>query len=111
MSGSGGSGGGGGGGFGGGDDIDCRQLVINTQLSSPKADVVGALAEGTELQVGIDLVNGTSVVVAKLGDLVAGGLAAPETARLRQCLEQGHHFGATVVHVTGGQVRVRVHSV
>ena len=109
MSGSGGSGGGGG--FSGGGEIDCRQLVINTQLSSPKADVVGALAEGTELQVEIDLVNGMSVVVAKLDDRVAGGLAAPETARLRQCIEQGHRFGATVVHVTGGQVRVRVHPV
>jgi hypothetical protein len=108
MSGSGG-GGGGGGGFTGGDDVDCRQLVINTQLSSPKADVVGALAEGTELDIGIDLVNGTSVVGAKLEGRTAGGLAAPETARLRQCLEQGHNFGATVVQVTGGQVRVRVH--
>jgi uncharacterized protein (DUF58 family) len=111
MSGSGGSGGGGGGGFSGGDDVDCRQLVINTQLSSPKADVVGVLAEGTELQIEIDLVNGTSVVVAKFDNRVAGGLAAPETARLRQCLEQGHRFGATVVQVTGGQVRVRVHPV
>lgn len=111
MSGSGGSGGGGSGGFSGGDEIDCKRLVINTQLSSPKANVVSELKADTELEVAIDLVNGTSVVVAKLGDLVAGGLAAPETARLRQCLEQGHRFGATVVHVTGGQVRVRVHPV
>lgn len=111
MSGSGGGGGGGGGGFGGGDEVDCKRLVINTQLSSPKADVVNALKEDSELDVEIDLVNGTSVVVAKFGGQVAGGLASPETARLRQCLEQGHRFGATVVHVTGGQVRVRVHPV
>lgn len=111
MSGSSGGGGGGGGGFGGGDEVDCKRLVINTQLSSPKADVVHALNEDAELDVEIDLVNGTSVVVAKFGGQVAGGLASPETARLRQCLEQGHRFGATVIHVTGGQVRVRVHPV
>lgn len=111
MSGSGGSGGGGGGGFTGGDEIDCKRLIINTQLSSPKAEVVGALQADTELEIEIDLVNGTSVVVAKHAGRVAGGLASPETARLRHCIEQGHRFGATVIHVTGGQVRVRVHPV
>lgn len=107
MSGS----GGGGGGYSGGGHIDCRELVINTQLSSPKADVVMLLAEGTELDVALAVLNGTSVVVVRLRDQVAGGLAAPETARLRQCLEQGVTFGATVLHISGGQVRVRVHPI
>lgn len=109
MSGSGGSGGGGGG-FGGPDTIiECDRLVINTQLSSPKSEVVDQLDEGTELDVSLESYPGTTVVVAKFNGAVAGGLASPETSRLRRCIEQGTNYSATVIDITGGQVRVRVH--
>lgn len=108
MSGSGGSGGGGGG-FAGPDTIACDRLVINTQLSSPKPEVVDQLDKGTELDVSLESYPGTTVVVAKFNGAVAGGLASPETARLRRCIEQGTNYCATVIDITGGQVRVRVH--
>lgn len=108
MSGSGGSGGGGGG-FAGPDTIECDRLVINTQLSSPKPEVVDQLDKGFELPVSLETYPGMTVVVAKFNGAVAGGLASPETARLRRCIEQGTSYSATVIDVTGGQVRVRVH--
>lgn len=107
MSGSGGSGGGGGGFVP--DTIECDRLVINTQLSSPKPDVVAHLEKGVELPVSLEAYPGTTVVVAKFNGVVAGGLASPETARLRRCIEQGTSYSATVIDITGGQVRVRVH--
>lgn len=110
MSGSGGSGGGGGS-FGGPDTITCDRLVINTQLSSPKPDVVAQLDKGVELDISLESLPGTTVVVAKFNGAVAGGLASPETARLRQCIAQGTDYSATVIDITGGQVRVRVHPV
>jgi hypothetical protein len=110
MSGSGSSGGGGsGGGFGGPDTIECSRLVFNTQLSSPKPEVVDRLHTGDELDVSLESFPGTKVVVARFEGAVAGGLASPESARLRHCIEQGTSYHATVLDVTGGQVRVRVH--
>ena len=91
------------------DTIQCDSLVINTQLSSPKADVVARLNTGDELAVVLETYPGTKVVVAKLNNDIAGGLTAPETARLRTCIEQGTSYNATVLDVNGGQVRVRVH--
>lgn len=108
MSGSGGSGGGGGG-FVGPDTIECDRLVINTQLSSPKPEVVARLENGVELPVSLEAYPGTTVVVAMFNGVVAGGLASPETSRLRRCIEQGTSYSATVIDITGGQVRVRVH--
>jgi hypothetical protein len=108
MSGSSGGGGGGGGG-GTPDQIDCDKIYISTQLSSPQPKVVEKLAEGTELRIELRDMNGTSVLVALLETDLAGGLAAPETAKLRNCIDQGHQYGATVVSINGGQVRVRIH--
>lgn len=104
------SGSGGGGGGGGWDDVvSCDRLFINTQLSSPRPGVISQLAIGLELDVGIELLNGMQVVVATWRGEVAGGLTSPESARLRQCIEQGTSYSASVVDITGGQVRVRVH--
>lgn len=90
---------------------ECSTLVFSTQLSSPKADVVPHLKPGEELDVALDARPAVTVVVALFNGRVAGGLASPETARLRGCIEQGTNYGATVLDVTGGQVRVRVHPV
>ena len=109
MSGSGGSGGGGGG-FEP-DAIECSRLIFNTQLSSPKPDVVTHLTVGDELQIVLDTQPGIKVVLALYNGQVAGGLASPETARLRHCMELGTNYNATILDVTGGQVRVRVHPV
>lgn len=109
MSGS-GSSGGGGGGFEP-DAIECSRLIFNTQLSSPKPDVVTRLQPGVELQITLQVQPGLKVALALYNNEVAGGLASPETARLRHCIELGTHYSATVLDVTGGQVRVRVHPI
>ncbi|MRV70626.1 hypothetical protein GJ700_02690 [Duganella sp. FT92W] len=106
-----GSNGGGGGGGGFEDYVDCSRLMISTQLSSPKPDVVAKLKASDELQVALDNQPGIKVVVALFNGQIAGGLASPETSRLRSCIEQGTNYNATVLDVTGGQVRVRVHPV
>lgn len=104
MSGSGGSGGGG---FAPNFD-SCETLVINTQLSSPKSGVVEKLQLGDLLVLAIQVVGGTTVVVALHEGNVAGGLASPETGRLRSCLEGGTNYIAKVTGKDDGQIRVRV---
>lgn len=97
---------------GGGDPpSSCESLIINTQLTSPKASVLKQVKEGDELLVAIELYEGSSVIVALHNNVVAGGLSAPSVQRLRKCIEDGFNYSATVLAIGGGQVRVRVHCV
>lgn len=125
MSGSGGggwSGGGGGGGSsgggigtgvggaggGGGGMTPCDMLAFETQLSSPKSDVIAGLKPGELLQISLIQAGGVQTVQVLRHGKVAGGLTAPDVKRLRECILEDHVFEATVMAVTGGQVKVRV---
>lgn len=100
----------GGGGFGGYEpqEDNCESLVIDTQLSSPKEDVVARINEGDRLAVALQTLGGTAVVVVLHEGDIAGGLASPKIQRLRECIEQGVEYTATVISKNDGQVRVRV---
>lgn len=90
------------------EKVSCKDLVITTQLGSPKAAVVGQLNAGDLLDVELEQAKGTTLVVAKFKGQVAGGLTSPELAQLRACLEDGTEYVAKVQSITGGQVRVKV---
>ena len=92
------------------EEVTCEQLVIDTQLSSPRAEVVDRLQSGNLLEVALAEGRRDVVVVRHQGDL-AGGLASPNLGRLRACIEGGTIYQAEVVAVNGGQVRVRVTAV
>lgn len=103
-----------GGGGGGGSETPvtpCDELVLDTQLSSPKDDVVEKIKVGDTLEVSIQTKAGTTVVVVLYKGKVAGGLASPWVGRLRECLNQGTVYRAKVTSKSGGQVRVRVEAV
>lgn len=104
MSGSGGSG------YGGGfEPVDtCDSLFIETQLSSPKDDVIDAINIGDVLDVTIQQAGATTIVVVLHQGQLAGGIAAPQVQRLRECISQGTMYDATVISKSGGQVRVRI---
>lgn len=108
MSGS--SGGGGGGGFQQ-SSTSCETLAFETQLSSPDEDVIAGIAVEDELPVELRQMNGTTVVVVVSHGQVAGGLAAPQLQRLRECIIDGTEYRATVLSKSNGQVRVRVRAV
>jgi hypothetical protein len=104
------SGSGGGGGGGGPDTpvVSCEELVIDTQLSSPKDDVVDKIKVGDILEVATQTKAGMTFVVVLYKSKVAGGLASPQLARLRECLNKGVTYQAKVMSKRGGQVRVLV---
>lgn len=104
MSGSGGSG------YGGGFESvdDCGSLFIETQLSSPKEDVVDKIDVGHILDVTAQQVGTTMVVVVLWQGEIAGGIAAPQVQKLRECIGQGALYDATVISKNDGQVRVRI---
>jgi len=104
-----GSGGGGPGGSSFGDaPVSCERLVIETILSSPKANVVAKLKVGDILDVRLEEQAGTVVVALYLGDEKAGGITSASTNRLRECIDLGTQYTATVMSIAGGQVNVRI---
>ena len=101
------------GGGGGGGDFDsspdrCSDLVLNTQLSSPREAVVAQLSVGDVMDVAVQTMVGTSVVVALWQGQIAGGLASPALQRLRECIEAGNEYEARVTVKNDGQIRVQV---
>lgn len=104
------SGSGGGGSGGGGPDYSspCDTLRFDSQLSSPQAPVVTSLSPGDVLSIAVVQMRGQVVVQVLSHGQPAGGLTGPEATRLRNCIDQGHNYTATVLQVNGGQVRVRV---
>lgn len=106
MSGSGGGGGGGGGGVY--DDAPCERVRFEAQITSPQGPVVATISMGDVLDVVTVTMQNVLVVQVLKNGKVAGGLAGPDASRLRNCMEQGYSYHATVVLVLGGQVRVRI---
>jgi len=103
------SGGGGGGGGGESSSTPCETLRFDAQLTSPQPAVVQSLKNGEVLAVDVANMKGQLVVqVRKKSGQIAGGLTGPDASRLRQCIEQGHMYKATVLTINGGQVRVRI---
>lgn len=101
-----------GGGFGGGasDDtqIACERLIIETTISSPKEAVIKNLSVNDILQVGLEQSGSTSVVVLSYKGDKAGGITHAQTNRLRECIQGGTQYIATVISKSDGQVRVRI---
>lgn len=107
MSGSGGGGGGGSRDY----ESPCDKLRFEAQLTSPQPAVVSTLKVGDILDVKVVNLKGQIVVQVLKKTKPAGGLAGPDATRLRNCVEQGHEFKATVRKINGGQVRVLVEHV
>lgn len=105
-----GSGGGGGGGGVPVDNTPCDQIDFESQVTSPKSNVVKGLAIDIVLDVVLEPLNGVVVVQVKSKGALVGGLTGPDVRRMRKCLEEGYKFKATVLSINGGQVRVRVES-
>lgn len=105
------SGSGGGGGSWDEPPPSCEKLVIDTQLSSPKAEVIAGIRVGDVLDVTLQPSGGATLVVVLSNGQIAGGLASPDLQRLRECIELGTNYQAVVTAINGAQVRVRVTAV
>ncbi len=92
---------------GSGGRIPCHLLVVQTLLSSPKAQVVDRLKEGDELDVEVR----DGILVATDDGRIAGSLVSPQSLRIMECIGQGIDYVAEVLDVSGGAVEVKVHSV
>jgi len=86
----------------------CEQLNFTTQLASPKEEVIEHIEVGDVLDIVSGQQNGQSVVQALWSGQVAGGIADQRLQQLRHCLTEGFTYGALVLSIDNGQVRIRI---
>ncbi|NMX58841.1 hypothetical protein [Pseudomonas sp. WS 5146] len=89
----------------------CAALQFDTQLASPKAQVVGQLSVNDILDVVFSQSGNQQVVSALWNGAEAGGIVDPHLNQLRSCMSQGEQYQARVLQLGGGQVRLRVYHV
>jgi len=89
----------------------CEDLVINTQISSPKPAVIQGIAVGTVLVVAVQQIGSVTAVVVMHQGQVAGGVASPRVVLLRECIQNGTTYQATVTAVSGPLVSIRIEAV
>lgn len=90
------------------NDTSCDTLVLDTQLASPKEDVIELISVGDELEVVISVLNNMSTVQVLWQGRVAGGVASPNVQKLLTCIQQGTIYTARVTQKIGGQVKIRI---
>lgn len=89
----------------------CEDVSFDAQLTSPDPALAPGLRVGEVLDVSVATASGRRVVqVTKAGQRV-GGLAGTDASRVRECIDNGHQYKATVQSVNSGQVVVRVEHV
>lgn len=109
MSGSGG--GSYGGQFGDNFEVTCEKLAFTAQLSSPVAAIVSRLNPGDILNITQQTQSGLSVIAVFHNNQFVGGIASPQTLRMRDCLNLGTRYVAQVLAVNNGQVQIRVYAI
>ncbi|MGV5280827.1 hypothetical protein ACV4WP_28220 [Pseudomonas aeruginosa] len=88
----------------------CATLQFDTQLASPKPQVVVQIKVNDILDIAFAPI-GNQVVCALWQGHEAGGIVDPHLNQLRSCMNQGEQYQARVLQVSGGQVRVRVYHI
>lgn len=91
--------------------VSCERLTINTPIASPKEQVIAQLTPGDVLSVELEQQAGTSVIALTFNGLKAGGIASAQTTQLRQCIENGTRYEATVLTKNDAHVQVRIKAI
>ena len=73
--------------------------------------LVSKLKVGDTLDVEVQTHAGTAVVVLLSKGKVAGGLASPQVSQLRECIEGGTTYKATVTAANGAVIKVSIEAV
>lgn len=89
----------------------CATLQFDTQLASPKAQVVTQLSINDILDIVFAQTGNQQVVSALWQGSEAGGIVDPHLNQLRNCMNQGEQYQARVLQLGGGQVRLRVYHI
>ena len=88
---------------------DCLGLNFLTTIASPDPDGVASVKKGDILSVALIEQAGVTIVgVLQSEDKVIGAVVSDRAAQLRECLQRGFTYGASITSVVGGAVTVRI---
>lgn len=90
--------------------IDCGKFTFETYISSPDPTEVAKLSIGDSLIIELAIRGSIEVVQVLNGSNVVGGIV-DRAPSLKQCLEKGFSFTATVRNISGAAVTIYVESV
>jgi hypothetical protein len=85
----------------------CETLVVNTNLTSPQANVVNTLIVGDILNVQAASDQGPIQVLDQNGH-VAGNIMSREQIRLLNCIIGGTQYIAEILTINNGQCSIQV---
>jgi hypothetical protein len=86
----------------------CDTLYLQTQLASPKPEVVSKIEVGDMLGIGLDEIDGNVVACAFWDRHIAGGIASPKVIRLIACIQSGTNYSAIVTAKMGAQISIKI---
>lgn len=89
------------------DNENCEGLVLNTNLASPRAEVIRSLSPGDVLNVQTASDQGPLQAFDLQGRL-AGNIISREQVKLLGCILGGTIYEAEVLSVDNGQCRVQI---
>lgn len=92
--------------FKGNTGIDCVDISLTTNLSSPDATVVGKLKNGDTLE--IAKLSPKAIGVYNLNGELAGALITASNTKLLECMEKGVEFEGTVIKILGGNCQILI---
>ena len=87
-------------------DFPCSGKQINTQLSSPNAEVISTLSAGDVLD--IRLLRGKSILIATAGTEVVGVIVNKEMLKIIECMKNGFAFQAIVRSIFSGRCAITI---
>lgn len=87
----------------------CANLIINTNLATPQAHVIGNLNIGDILSINAVTEQGPIQALDINGNL-AGNIISREQIRLLNCIINGVIFEAEITDIDNGQCQVRIYS-
>lgn len=89
---------------------NCEDLVINTNLASPQADIIRNLDEGDLLSIRAVTDQGPIQAFDTKGHL-AGTIISREQVRLLNCINRGTTYQAEILSIKNGQCKVQIRAV
>jgi len=88
----------------------CENLVINTNLASPQANVINNLTVGEVLRVNAASDRGPIQVLDRNGN-VAGDIISREQVRLLNCIINGTTYVAEILSINNAQCTIQIRAI
>ena len=92
------------------ENESCENLVINTNLASPQANVVNALAVGDLLSINAASDQGPIQALDE-NSQVAGNIITREQVRLLNCINGGTQYIAEITSINNGQFAIQIKAI